>query len=580
MVLALLAALASVAAGAALGSFRDVSGPRLAALFYPIQTFALAAVLTSVFAHLLPEAISGVGPWALVVFAAGIALPPLAMRLGGDEHHSARGHAMAFELGFVGLMIHKVADGVALAVFTSGEHSAHNHLDIIIGIAAHTIPVTAIIVIAFAKEHGRRPALLRAALLAVAVAAGMGATVAGGEMVLEAAAPWATAALAGLLLHILAHDLPVTSERTAGVRVGEALGLILGVAVPLVLSGHGHEHGHTHSAILSAPIAIAELALQLSPALLLGLLGTALLSAFRRASDTRRWQSLAAPELCLATVLTTAVLLGGVAAAARLVTALVLARLLRLFLASTAVGAPREAAAPPERSFVAVIDAYVVRTGPWLIVGLVAGSYAQLLLAPGALQLASWLEVPLGTAAAIALARPQDHRAVSAQHARHGHATAEPAVAAAPALPAAHDRGPEPLPGAAVSAADDARRGSSLACSGGLVLLAAALIAKGTSLGAAIAGLVVVSMIPHALVGSSDRASNATRTWGAALALFTTATLLGWLINALALPTAPPAWTHGELYRSLGWLSLSALAALVVRSVWRFGAQAWLSSER
>lgn len=231
MELALGLAVASVAAGVLAALVADA---RLWVLA-PVRAFAVAAVAVAIALHLLPEAIDGAGLVALVVAAVALIAPIVLGRVAagvGDRHRR-----LAAELGFVAVLLHQVTDGLALGAATGADGY---HWDLLIGIAAHTVPLVAMLTLTFAELGGRRAVFARAAAMIVATAAGIALTRLD-ERVLPAAEPWLGAAIAGLLLHVLLHD---SGDRAVprATRPLEAIGVGLGAALPFLAGGHG-DHG-------------------------------------------------------------------------------------------------------------------------------------------------------------------------------------------------------------------------------------------------------------------------------------------------------------------------------------------------
>jgi hypothetical protein len=229
MELALGLAVVSVAAGVAAALVADA---RLWVLA-PVRAFAVAAVAVSIAVHLLPEAIDGAGLVVLVVAGAALLAPIVVGRVAaglGDRHRR-----IAAELGFVAVLLHQLTDGLALGAATG--HGGY-HWDLLIGIAAHTVPLVAMLTLTFAELGGRRAVLLRAAAMIAATAVGIGLTRLDDQLV-PAAGPWLGAAIAGLLLHVLLHD---SGDRAVprATRPLEAVGVALGAALPFVAGGEHH----------------------------------------------------------------------------------------------------------------------------------------------------------------------------------------------------------------------------------------------------------------------------------------------------------------------------------------------------
>ncbi len=402
----------------------------------PLRSFALASVLVAIALHLLPEALAAAGPAVLVVFVVGVALPSALSRLvgllGGG---SAAAHGpVAGALAIAGVLLHQAGDGLALASFTGPEHAGHVHWDVVVGIAVHTVPLAAVITLASVERRGRRAAIVSGVGMALALLAGLLLGRSGGTEIGTDAAPWISAAVAGLLVHVLTHDVP-SPPRTAAARSIELVAIVIGVALPIVamLGGDPHElaeHGAepaAHADEPSALAAIGEVALRVAPFALAALLVTVLarrgLAAWLRhgatgaralliaplaaacacelgplaralaAGRARLALAVAAPELHVVTIALTIAMLGWRFALARVALGVVLAGVLaRLFERAVSMRVRR---APP-----ITLDEQVLHTTPWLVAGVVGAGLAQLAIPPDALASTggAWLDVLVAVA--------------------------------------------------------------------------------------------------------------------------------------------------------------------------------------
>lgn len=265
-----------------------------------LRSFAFVAAITVVFGQLLPEALTEAGLVVLVVFAAGVGLPRLLFRHhhheGGDHGHGhsddhdceteaetrARTKAGLW-LSLVAMMLHEVGDGVAIGTFASGAHAEHLHLEVFFAIAAHTVPVVALLVQAFVPVWGRTVAFFQGLALGLSGALGVALAGAVSESAAVTLTPYITAFAAGLLIHVVSHDHSPVIERSRSARVVDVLAVIAGVV--LVSQGghaHGEYSGEAHGVVAeSVSHIVLDLSLELAPALLLGLLVTALVQSFR-----------------------------------------------------------------------------------------------------------------------------------------------------------------------------------------------------------------------------------------------------------------------------------------------------------
>lgn len=289
MALAMLIAALSVLAGLAAA----IAAHARLWVLAPVRAFAVVAVAAAIAVHILPEAIDHAGWWVLLPFAAGFALPPLVGQAGATL---ASGHRrMAAELSYAGVLLHQLGDGLALGAVTGGAHGGHLHWDFLLGVAAHTVPLVAVVALSFAELGGRRAALVRTAGLFAATALGIEITRFGGDAILEAG-PWLNAAVSGLLFHVLLHDAD-DRDVPAAARPLEALGAVVGAALPFATVAH--DHGPLADAIRHG---LDDVVLMLAPAIVVGGALAALLAPHHRRSPATMVAVIAGPFTALGLV--------------------------------------------------------------------------------------------------------------------------------------------------------------------------------------------------------------------------------------------------------------------------------------
>jgi uncharacterized protein len=276
---AVIIAVASIALGAVLGLLPGNSS-RAAS---PFQTFAMVTAVAVVLGQLLPDALAAVGVLALLAFAAGFALPRIAerialrMRAPACSHDDAMCTDLGLEIGYVGLLLHHLGDGVGLGLYSGPLHAGHEHYDVLVALAAHTVPISALMVLAFKTHRGTLNAALRAAGIAASLLAGVALANLFSAAQLAAFEPWLTALVSGLLLHVVAHGWPEELRATRSSRLMDFGAIAAGLAIVL-LGGHSHaaEHGRTDLRHAMGE-ALVELGLETAPMLLLGLIVAAVL---------------------------------------------------------------------------------------------------------------------------------------------------------------------------------------------------------------------------------------------------------------------------------------------------------------
>lgn len=558
MLTALAVVLAPVALGALLGLW-PAFGKKGAG---PASTFAVSAAATVVVTELLPASAAAAGGWALLVFLAALVAPAMLERV-----LRGRGHAVTSALGLVGVLLHQALDGVEVGMLWDSPAGP----GVAFGVAAHGVPLVAVVVQPFA--HRRAIALSVGAALLLATGLGALAGQAGAGSLPDTAA-WLPALVAGLLLHVIWHTLDAPPPRSRRARSAELFALVAGVAVPLVLPELGPGHSHGDPTLLPF---LLDLTLETAPMLLVGLVLGALLQTLGPqiparwlASNSRfgsalRGALVGAPlPLCACSVLPVSEGLRQKRASAALVVAFLLAtpelgietfvlslqflglplsvfRLVGAVVASLVAAlvvaryAPVQASGTADlpgasggqdrwRAAVHALDELVYHIGPWVAVGVVTAALIEVFVTPElSLALASTgLDLPLVSLLAV----------------------------------------------------------PSYICATSATPLAGVLWAKGLSSGAVLAGLLLGPATNVATLAFLRRAyGNKATVRG--LAAFVAVVWTFAVLATLLLPGAPPLAAEDAHDHDFGWLTWTAtalLAALGLRNVWQVGPRAWFAS--
>lgn len=210
-------ALAIAGSGVLAGALLGLRPSRAATWVDPLRAAGLGSGLLAVFVQLLPEAASDLGLLALLPFAVAVTLTGSVEWLmfrrtaGHDEHAHAHAHAVDaranLELGLFALGLHQLVEGVALGALASEPGAATlSNGGALFALAAHTIPVVAVFVLAARQVLGLGGALARSALLFGASTGGV--ALSSSALVLgwvSRSEGWVHAAVAGLLLHAILH---------------------------------------------------------------------------------------------------------------------------------------------------------------------------------------------------------------------------------------------------------------------------------------------------------------------------------------------------------------------------------------
>jgi hypothetical protein len=583
VLVAIVIALCSIAFGTALGLLPG-SSPRAGG---PFQTFALVTAVAVVLGQLLPDSLAAIGMPALLAFAVGFAIPRVAERVAtafrkpACTHDDAMCTDLGLELGYVALILHHIGDGVGIGLFTSSLHAGHEHYDVLIAFAGHTVPVAALLALAFKTHRGALSAIWRALGIGASVLIGVALANMLSHEHLVVWEPWLTALVGGLLLHIVAHGWPVELRPTRASRLVDFAAIAAGLALVSV-GGHSHAPEHGGTAVRPAMAhALLELGLDTAPMLLIGLLAAAWLQtqgaripAGWLASGGRFTQALrgaliglplpvsacgilpvvhglrargsapavvvafllAAPALGIDSFALSARFLGWPFALWRVlaVLAVAVAGALLIALLAKPPDAPNEGpAARPfadgvQRPFgsqlIASFDALLHHVGAWTLLGLIVAAYLQAALEPAALVAFSGTGLDILLVSLVALPSY---------------------VSASSAMP-----------------------------------LAAVLLGKGMSPGAVLAGLLLGPAIHVATIAWLRKSYGSRAAYGAIAGVLITvwafAFAVSWVLPAgtpLGAVTLAP-HEHG----AFSYAAALVLLGLVARAVWRDGLRSWLGS--
>ena len=217
-----------------MGALLGLVAPGRGRLLDAIRTFAVVSSVAVVVGRLIPDAISAGGPLVLIAVAVAFITPWLIERAAHEDPEHDRSSTMGLELSYWGLMIHKLGDGLALGSFTGEAHAGHHHGDVLTAIAVHSVPVTALITLAFTSAHGRNSGVRRAIGLALVGTIGV---VLAQQTSLGSWArgePWIEAAVSGLLLHVVTHDWAHEHDHPALPGWPQVIAIAAGVGVLLL----------------------------------------------------------------------------------------------------------------------------------------------------------------------------------------------------------------------------------------------------------------------------------------------------------------------------------------------------------
>ncbi len=219
--------IASTLAGMLLGLLAPGRGRLLDA----VRTFAVVSSVAVVVGRLFPNAIGEAGPLVLLAAGAAFMAPWLIERAAHEDPEHDHSSTMGLELSYWGLILHKLGDGIALGSLTGDAHHGHGHGDVLTAIAVHSVPVTALITLAFTSAHGPKSGIRRAVMLA---AAGVLGVIVAQQTSLSnwtRGEPWIEAIVGGLLLHVVTHDWAHEHEQPTVPGWPQAIAIALGVGI-------------------------------------------------------------------------------------------------------------------------------------------------------------------------------------------------------------------------------------------------------------------------------------------------------------------------------------------------------------
>jgi zinc transporter ZupT len=194
----LLITLSSVAVGVAVGLCVRAAWARV------VRVVAAGVAVVAVVGQLLPEAIQEAGWQVLALFAVAVVTPMVADSTAGKL--ARRGAGLGFEIAYGSLLIHQLADGLAIGALASVDHD-HGHELSYAAIAVHTVALAALFVLLVRERSGWRQGLWRGCGMAAAVCAGVGLVTLVPTPWVEVAHPWVVAAAAGGLMHVAMHPI-------------------------------------------------------------------------------------------------------------------------------------------------------------------------------------------------------------------------------------------------------------------------------------------------------------------------------------------------------------------------------------
>lgn len=276
----LLISLAALAIGPLIYRVADQARSSLVAL----DGFVVVGVAGLVLIHIVPHSLESAGPWALLPALLGFLGPGLAERaLHRSAHKAHTAHAAAQVLALAGLIVHAFFDGTALAAPTDPADPVSV---LALAVVLHQLPVAITIWSLLIPTAGAR--IATAILIGQGVATILG-YVLGGE-VLHSEAHWVAyfeALVAGSLLHVIIHRPTLAKTANSRQRMyAGAAGIAAAITVAMFAEAHlAPQPGH---ATLPFGSTFMALTLETAPALLVAFALAGLVQVFMP-HGTLRW---------------------------------------------------------------------------------------------------------------------------------------------------------------------------------------------------------------------------------------------------------------------------------------------------
>ncbi|HUH00720.1 MAG TPA: permease [Kofleriaceae bacterium] len=274
----LLISLAALAIGPLIYRVADKARSSLVAL----DGFVVVGVAGLVLVHIVPHSLESAGAWALLPALLGFLGPGLAERA---LHRSAdKAHAAAQMIALGGLMVHAFFDGTALAA--PSPHGGDDVSVLALAVVLHRLPIAITIWSLLVPTAG--PRIATATLIGQGVATVLGYGL-GGE-VLHAESHWVAyfeALVAGSLLHVIIHRPTLAKTANARQRMyAGAAGIAAAITVAMFAEAHlAPQPGH---ATLPFGSTFMALMLETAPALLVAFALAGLVQVFMPQA-TLRW---------------------------------------------------------------------------------------------------------------------------------------------------------------------------------------------------------------------------------------------------------------------------------------------------
>ncbi|MBI2502076.1 MAG: permease [Candidatus Latescibacteria bacterium] len=263
----LAASLLTLAAGPLL--YQTAQAARFASpLLAALDGFVFVAIGGLILFHVLPESVALGGWTAALACLVGLMAPTL---LEHRLHGRARQvHAVALLLGLAALALHAFMDGLVLGGGREGESQVHRMLPM--AVILHRLPEGLMVWFLVRPLYGLPRALATLGLIGVSTLAGFSLSEQVAAGIEHQGRGLFQALVGGSLLHVIMHrSYPISPDDTAPRRLQAGLGALGGLALLWIITSE------TEAGLAQAGSVFYTLAIESAPALLLAYLSAALI---------------------------------------------------------------------------------------------------------------------------------------------------------------------------------------------------------------------------------------------------------------------------------------------------------------
>lgn len=252
-----------------------------------LDGFIFISIGGLVLAMILPETLSHGGWWSLLFMLIGLLLPSLSERI--FHGRTRETHIVALFLGFLGLMLHAMADGAILALPEGHDHHGHEHgvsgWSMALGVLLHRFPIGLTIWWFVRPKQGLGWAMATLLLIGAGTIVGYGAAPQVISMLSTEGMAWFQAFVGGSLLHVVFHQPHVHEDgdhhhhHEKESRWFEGAGNLIGAVLLFFLISE-HLDEATSPWLLKMSQTFVDLARESAPALLIAYVLAGLISGF------------------------------------------------------------------------------------------------------------------------------------------------------------------------------------------------------------------------------------------------------------------------------------------------------------